>query len=74
MNIYYIERTDYDGGYDEFDSWVVFAKDKAQALCISPHEWKRNHVSPYRDVTCTLLGTSFEETEASLIISSFNAG
>jgi len=70
MNLYLIER-------DNRHSWVVFAKDKAQALCISPFDWDEDNLkyapntcSLYRDVTCTLLGTSFKETEAKLVLAS----
>ncbi len=67
MNIYLIERTD-AWKVDEYDSWVVFAADKPQALCVDP---SGRGVSMYREVKVTLLGTSFEETETKVICASF---
>ena len=78
MNIYLVQRT-VDADYDEYVEWVVFAKDKPQALCISPCPWGTadgmdSSCSLYREVEVTLLGTSFEESEAKLICASFRAG
>lgn len=78
MNIYLVQRTD-PVDYDQYIEWVVFAKDKPQALCISPCPWgwadgMEKACSLYREVKVTLLGTSFEESEAKLISASFKAG
>ena len=69
MNIYLIENDASNCWDDDPSRWLVYAKDKPQALCISPDD---RGTSMYREVRCTLLGTSFEEPEAGLILASFD--
>ena len=75
MNIYKIELREV--GYDEYDSFVVSAKDetKAKELCgIRPDKdtlWDNLFEANIEKIT--LIGTYYKEVEES-ILGSFNAG
>ena len=72
-NIYLINRTD-TWGYDEYDSWMVIAKNEEDAKLISPSPYDTGN---YKDCcTVKLIGkcTNNLYNNGDVVISSFNAG
>ena len=85
MNIYLVSRTD-EVDYDEYDAFIVAAKDEEQARNQHPrnnnnwcdnfggHGWVsfRNKAS----LTVTVIGKASEEqyTKPTILLASFNAG
>lgn len=67
MNIYHIKFTGHD--YDEYDSFIVIARDKEDAL-----ELIKSSI-PYGESVDNIIciGVS-KETEARFVLGSFNAG
>lgn len=63
MELWHVIRTD-PIDYDEYDSWVVAAKDAEQAV----------KFCGYQKVTVTLIGTAVDDTGAGVVLGSFNAG
>lgn len=72
MNIYLVYRTD-DVQYDEYDSIVVYAKNKKDALKLIPgygiETWAFS-----RNLGVTALGSNVLIKEPEIILASFNAG
>lgn len=62
-------------GLDAYESWVVAARDEAQArtLDVAPHTPVEN-VSPQANILVRLLGTAIAGTKSGTILASFNAG
>ena len=69
MKIYLIERTD-KIDYDEYDSVVVCAKNKKEALSLSTDKL----YSSISTLTYTKIGKAKKNQKKGIILASFNAG
>ena len=83
MNIYLCEQTKQQGIHDVYDSWFCYADSINQAKSFHPSgktntsnsdhfndDWTDNP----DDITVTYLGNRPSESEAKVILASFNAG
>jgi hypothetical protein len=68
MNVYLMTNMDTANrpGFPH-TQWLVYAADKPQALAVSPDP-EAHGTSLYREVSCELIGTSFESTVPSVIM------
>ena len=82
MNIYLITQK-HNNGWDTFDSAVVLAKTKAEAILTHPDEYKKDWDGTDDEygawveaalVTCYKIGVADDGLSAQVLCSSFNAG
>ena len=80
MNIYKLTRND-DWGYDDYDSIIVIADNKEDAINIDPYGNKVDWTNPRSPWVCSpilldveLIGTATEGSVFGCVLASFNAG
>jgi hypothetical protein len=80
MNIYLVERTD-RYSYDEYDSFIVVAKNEECATDIDPSGEKFSEndrcsswVNNKNNLKVTLLGRAAAKIATGVVLASFNAG
>ena len=80
MNLYLLSQSD-NSGYDTYDSCVVCAKSKKDAITITPDEsvFKENEMfatwaNKLVNIKCEHIGKASKKQKRGVILASFNAG